>query len=345
MTSLAVNSVLSQTLFDGSFERTKNIFRTSHDRNNPYTLITNKLLRDQTIKHSDRGLMCQLLSWSDYHHLCIQAVVKRSVEGRDAIRGMIDRLITAGYIRMVQLKAANGQFDKVVYQIFEESTGHVVADIDLSGIVEDSPVENSPQLDLFNNEECHAVMTKNENVNQTANGKTAVGKSQPNNNYPSINTKFSSSKEPEKSLNQPEDQGTLLRKWYLDISDHLLQTRLHIAGLNTFIVSQEQLNRFLIDFNQQYEKYSHLNHTQRLKNFTSYLVRVKHTPSEYNKHLARLRAIGVHIEMPIKQKREQPYKKQVIERHQVACNPFDVVKQDPVVVNAERLQSMQDEGF
>ncbi len=197
MTSLANASIFQEMVGTSCAVKQKNIFRTTHDRENPYTLITNKLLRDTTIKHSDRGLMCQLLSWSDFHNLCIQAIVKKSLEGRDAIRGSIDRLIQAGYIRMVQLKNELGQFDRTVYQIFEQSTGHVVADLDLSGIDENNDVEYSPQLNLFGEEDVECVVTEDRNLDQNlqaVDGFSVSGKHDTNNNYELRNTESNSNK-------------------------------------------------------------------------------------------------------------------------------------------------------
>lgn len=341
MTSLANADIFDAVLLNHMPEKDKKIFRAQHDRQNPYTLITNKMLRDTTIKHSDRGLLCQLLSWSDYHNLCIQAVVKKSVEGRDAIRGMIDRLITAGYIRMVQSKASNGQFDTVTYQIFEQSTGVVVADLDLSGIADDG--QPSPQMDLFGFDEPGECAVKSECVNSTANGNPVSGKHDTNNNYDLRNTILSSNKANNRMLenqsNQGEqeqklDQGTLLRKWPLQLNDPQLQYKLGISGLSTFLTSQDQLNRFLIDFNQQHEKYKHLPEHKRLHNFIVYLNRVKHTKQEYAKHIARLRALGVDIPMPVSKSVSSKQKglNQRIHQQQQGCNPFPVtvVESGPV---------------
>lgn len=333
MTSLASADIFNAVLSSSTPEKEKNIFRASHDRQNPYTLVTNKLLRDTTIKHSDRGLMCQLLSWSDHHRLCIQAVVKKSVEGRDAIRGMIDRLITAGYIRMIQSKSSNGQFDTVTYQIYEQSLGVVVADLDLDGIAGD--VQSSPQMDLFGFDGLDENAVKIESVNSTADGKAVSGKCDTNNNYVPRNTILSSNKANETMIenssnqnnqDQQLDQGTLLRKWHLQLDNPQLQYKLVTSGLSTFLVSQDQLNRFLIDFNQQHEKYKHLPEHKRLHNFIVYLNRLKYTKQEYAKHIARLRALGVDIPMPVTKTASAKQKdlNQRIQRQQSGCNPFPV---------------------
>ena len=347
MTSLANASIFQEMVGTSCAVKQKNIFRTTHDRENPYTLITNKLLRDTTIKHSDRGLMCQLLSWSDFHNLCIQAIVKKSLEGRDAIRGSIDRLIQAGYIRMVRLKNELGQFDRTVYQIFEQSTGHVVADLDLSGIDENNDVEYSPQLNLFGEEDVECVVTEDRNLDQNLQavvGFSVSGKHDTNNNYELRNTENNSNNG--KSIveilqaEQVKTQAELLNTWYLDIKDPLLIARVGMAGLSTYLTSQDQLNRFLIDFNQQHEKYKHLNHTQRLKNFIVYVLKMKATPREHLNHVLRLNALGCQIAIPSKPKRD---KNDRLEQQKTGCNPFTVQQQPPVSFIADFLADI--EGF
>lgn len=125
---------------------------------------------------------------------------------------------------------------------------------------------------------------------------------------------------------QPLDQGTLLRKWHLQLDNPQLQYKLGMSGLSTFLTSQEQLNRFLIDFNQQHEKYKHLPEHKRLHNFIVYLNRLKYTKQEYAKHIARLRALGFDIPMPATKTASAKQKdlNQRIQRQQSGCNPFPV---------------------
>lgn len=325
MSDLSIADMLGLSADALPYTKEKTIYRTQHSRENPYTLITNKLLRDTSIRHSDRGLMAQLLSWSDFHHLCIKALVKRSVEGRDAIRGMLDRLILAGYIRTQQTKSSDGRFDRVVYQIYEESTGVVVADLDMDGIVENEDDFNHAQLDLFT---CEIVImdTKTESVNQPADGKAVNGEPEPNNNYVLRNTIFNNN--PQDSLPSEiqdeviETKESLLNKWKLDLNDSQVKARLGMAGLLGFIADQETLNRFLIDFNQQHGKYK-LTDSQRLKNFAAYLVRVKHTPVEYKKHFARLRALGLDLPMPQTGRKQSNARTEQIQSKQNGVNPFE----------------------
>lgn len=348
MTSIANAAIFLEMAGQCERVKQKNIYRAEHDKENPYTLITNKLLRDTTIKHSDRGLMCQLLSWSDFHNLCIQAVVKKSIEGRDAIRGMIDRLIDAGYIRMVQKKMSNGQFDTMTYQIFEQSTGCVVADLDLSGIVENLDIEYSPQLDLFGDMQIDKVMNdvSSGNINHAVDGFSISGKHDTNNNYDLRNTESNSNKG--KLLNEilegkaEKTKAELLRTWYKDIKDPMLQANIQRAGLGAFLTTQDQLDSYLIDFNQQHEKYKHVNDTQRLKNFAVYLLGIKSSRQGHMKHVLRMNALGFQMEIPTYPKKAKQGKERLQEQ-QTGCNPFPVQKQASIQMSAEYQASI--EGF
>ncbi|MDR6630450.1 hypothetical protein J2X86_002505 [Acinetobacter lwoffii] len=353
---------LNTAIFEGMVEnlereKRKNIHRAAHNRENPYTVITNKLLRDTSIKHSDRGLMCQLLSWSDHHNLCIQAIVKKSVEGRDAIRGMVDRLVTAGYIRMTQIKGQNGQFDRMNYQIFEESTGVVVADLDLSGILQDGDHEESPQLNLFGEEilEGNAVVNDQNipDAELTADGFSVSGKHDTNKYCDSRSTIFNNNPTGESVTSMLESKGVeikktektkaeLLNTWYLQINDSMLQANLGRAGLGAYLTSQEQLDNFLIDFNQQHDKYKNINHTQRLKNFTVYLLGIKSTRKEHIKHVLRMQALGFNIPLPTYAKK--PTKQSAaVQTAQTLPNTFAVQEAAPFELSADYQASI--EGF
>lgn len=338
MTSAAVCGVLENAL---SGQKTKNIFRAPHDKTNPYALISNKLLRDTTIKHSDRGLLCQILSWSDYHNVCIQAIAKKSLEGRDAIRKSIDRLIAAGYIRVMQTRSVNGQFDTVTYQIFEQSTGAVVADLDLSGISDDMP--NDAQLSLFEDDALELPMNSQniESVNLSANGKTVSGKHDTNNNHIEINTDNSNNAVSENGLSEIKTKADVIRLWPKSIDDPILKARICMAGLQLFISTQQQLDQYLADFNLQHDKYKHLSENQRLNNFLSYLCKMRHTPAEHKKHLARLRAHGFYVaEVKAPKATKQS---DAITRKQNGVNPFNVVESGPVIIDKKQLDAL--EGF
>lgn len=355
MTSLANTALFDAVLSDVKSKQLRNIVRAQHNRENPYTLISNKVLRDTTIRHNDRGILCQLLSWSDAHRLCIEALVKKSVEGRDAIRSSIDRLIKSGYIIKNTIKNGKGQYDTVTYTIFEEPQGVPKSEINLDGIVEDE--SDWSQLELFSDSEGNVMRQVEsgeidqfmESVNQSTDGFTVNGKADTNNNYDSRNTiNNNNSVADEIALKDGKvDKGSLLRRFSLSIDNPQLRAKIGIAGLSTFLTSQDQLDHFLIDFNQQHETYAHLNDSKRLHNFVAYLVRMKTTPHFYKMHVTRMKALGIHLTLPDykgNKSNANTGKQERIRQQQVGCNPFEVVQQsEPVVLSEAYLASLK--GF
>ncbi|WP_151812508.1 hypothetical protein [Acinetobacter bereziniae] len=345
MTSLANTSLFCAVSSDTHAEK-KNIFRAQHNKENPYTLISNKVLRDERIRHSDRGILCQLLSWSDSHRLCIQALVKKSIEGRDAIRNSIDRLIKSGYIIMNRIKNNNGQFDTVTYKIFEEPQGVVKAELDLTGIVEEE--SNWMQLELFSDEEGNVVInqsnndSKTKNVNCATSGLSEDGKHDTNNNYVERNTYINNKQNDEIPIVDGKvNKAELLNRFRLDFNDPILKAKIGMAGLSTFLVSQEQLDHFLIDFNQQHYNYSNISNTKRIYNFVAYLVRMKSNPHFYKTHIIRMQALGFYSKNSNDHKKI--LKQNKVKKQQRNINPFDVVIQkEPVSLRQEYLNSLED---
>ena len=328
MSSIAFTGVLEDFLQGNR----KTIYRAAHNKSNPYAVISNKLLRDESIKHIDRGLMCQILSWSDRHQICIKALVKKGQEGRDAIRKSLDRLIAAGYIKAVQMRSKDGKFNSVVYQVFEESTGAVLSHLDMDGVKEETQ-EETPQLNLFGDES----MSQNQS---TENGFSVNGKSEPNKYDDEINTK-SSNKDPHKIPELPSKE-ELLNKWPKSIDDHVLSNRIKIAGLSNFVNTQERLDQFLIDFNRQHDKYKNISENARMGNFIAHLVSMKNTPSELRKHYARMQADGFMVPEYLKNKKPKEENKKMASAVD-GVNPFEVKPSENLPIDHDFIASLQ--GF
>lgn len=312
-------------------QKTKNIYRAVHGKENPYTVISNKLLRDNTIKLADIGLLAQILSWSDYHNICIKALTKKCLEGREAIRNSLDRLIQAGYIRMVQTRSSDGTFDKVIYQVYEDKASALKNALDMTGTGVEQQ-EDTLQMDLFGDENMQDTA-----IGFSDNGKVETNKyldsrsNENNNNNPPVETK---------NLEQPKTKADLLKVWHKDLNDPVLKGRLGIAGLLNWLVSQEQLDQYLIDFNQQHERYKHLTENQRLNNFLSYLNKIRYSKHEYFKHLARLRAHGFNVNMPQQQKK--PKNNEKLQAAIQGVNPFEVKQDQGIEVDQSWLDDLKD---
>ena len=275
MTSLAIHSsALSRT-----------VFRAEHNKDNPYTVISNKLLRDHSIKRSDKGLLVELLSWSDKHRVCIQALIKKGKEGRDAIHGMLSRLESSGYIKRTQIKNNDGTFGKVIYQIYESPIDDVVI-----ATIEDAKGEFSEGDGSLTEAQLGFDFENGiEQMNEPANGFSVNGKDDTN-KYNGLRSNLNSSNNGGGELSNPTEE-EILNRFPLKF-EGAVQARLLMSNLYGMISSQKQLDKYLLDFNINHDQYKHLNDHKRLNNFIHFLSKIHNSPAGQRSHLARLRAAG-----------------------------------------------------
>lgn len=315
MTTIAVsNSALSRT-----------VFRAEHSKDNPYTVISNKLLRDHSIKRSDKGLLVELLSWSDKHRVCIQALIKKGKEGRDAIQGMLSRLESAGYIKRTQIKNNDGTFGKVIYQIYESPLDDmVIATIeDSKGELSANGTPNTEAQLGFDFD--HGIA---EEMKDTANGFSVDGKDDTN-KYNDLRSNLNSSNNGGGELTQPTEE-EILNRFPLKL-EGAVQARLLMSNLNGMITTQKQLDRYLLDFNINHDQYKNLTDHKRLNNFIHFLSKIHASPAGQRSHQARLRAAGFVTSQPVKStyKKQKDFSRYVIDENSVPT-PVDTAAQVPV---------------
>ncbi|HCH7479089.1 TPA: hypothetical protein NM870_003732 [Acinetobacter baumannii] len=273
MTNLAVLDILERT-----------IFRAEHSKDNPYTVISNKLLRDPNIKRADKGLLVELLSWGDKHRVCVQALVNRGKEGRDAIQGMLNRLDEAGYIKKTQIKNSDGTFGKVVYQIFESAQ-----DGKIMGVIEDSQTCANDAAKLLEKAQLGFDFEAqiNDQNDVAANGFSVDGESLTN-KYNELRSNLIFNKMVGDMVNEKD----LLERFHLKLDDPIVAARIKMAGLGLLVQTQKQLDALLIDFNVNHEQYKKISDHQRLNNFIKFLLKIHHSAAGQKAHVARLKALG-----------------------------------------------------
>lgn len=271
------------------------VFRESHNKENPYSVISNKTLHDKNIeKFSDLGLLTYLLSWSNHHRVCIEALAKRGKDGRDAIRNMLKRLESLGYVKRTQLKATNGQFGEVIYQIYETPTD-MTPSLEL-GDSKAATESNKEQLDNaqlgfdFDSEQEENMIFNMDN-DSTADGFSVNGESNTNKYDDSRNT--ISNSEDQKKIEKQE----IINRFPLKIDDPVVKARLNMSMLSGMVSTQAQLDSYLLDFNQNHSQYKNLTAHKRLLNFIVFLNKIHTSKAGQNAHRARLRANGF-IDLP-----------------------------------------------
>lgn len=280
------------------FEAAKRVtvVRDLHNKENPYCMISNKTMHDKNIeKFSDLGLLTYLLSWSNHHRVCIEALAKRGKDGRDAIRNMLKRLESLGYVKRTQLKSQNGQFGEVIYQIFE-SPDQQKPSLEL-GDTKAATEQQKEQLqdaqlgfDFEMNDQVNNMNFNNQN-DVAVNGFAVNGESNTNKYNDSINT--ISNSEEQKKIEKQE----IINRFPLKIDDPVVKARLNMSMLSGVVSTQAQLDSYLLDFNLNHSQYKNLTAHKRLLNFIVFLNKIHTSKAGQNAHRARLRANGF-VDLP-----------------------------------------------
>lgn len=96
------------------------IQRGRHDKENPYVMISKKMLRDKDLSPKAKGVLCYLLSMCDTWKTHPRQVACAMGVGKDQIYTVLKELLQTGYAYKRQLKDETGRFGSVVYEFYEE---------------------------------------------------------------------------------------------------------------------------------------------------------------------------------------------------------------------------------
>lgn len=94
------------------------IIRTNK-RENPYVMIDKFGLNDDRLSWKAKGLLAYLLSKPDDWQIYERELVKRSTDGRDAVRTGLRELEKYGYMSRRQLRNEDGSFSGMEYIVYE----------------------------------------------------------------------------------------------------------------------------------------------------------------------------------------------------------------------------------
>ncbi|GMK49139.1 hypothetical protein PghCCS26_62690 [Paenibacillus glycanilyticus] len=94
------------------------IIRTNK-RENPYVMIDKYGLNDDRLSWKAKGLLAYLLSKPDDWQIYERDLIKRSTDGRDAVRAGLRELETNGYLSRHQMRGENGSFGTMEYVVYE----------------------------------------------------------------------------------------------------------------------------------------------------------------------------------------------------------------------------------
>lgn len=96
------------------------IQRGKHDKENPYVLISRKMLRDTSISPKAKGVLCYLLSLPDNWKAHPRHVAMALGVGKEQIYNILKELLNAGYATRTESKGEKGQFGFVLYEFYED---------------------------------------------------------------------------------------------------------------------------------------------------------------------------------------------------------------------------------
>jgi len=118
------------------------IYRCPHDNENPFTIISNSLLRNSDLSFEALGLLSFLLSHSFQWKTSRAAIGKQRKIGEHKLKRIFDELIDHGYVNMTFTNGKNGH--RQVNYLFSESNKFkkIVPHLDFPGL--DFPCPVSP---------------------------------------------------------------------------------------------------------------------------------------------------------------------------------------------------------
>lgn len=127
------------------------IIRAEHNRDNPYVIMDKRIFEDESLSWRAKGLLGYLLSRPDNWRIIVGDLIKRSTEGRDAVRATLRELSVSGYLCRERRHNADGLFEWV-YIVYESPSPEKPSTVKPSTV-------NRPLLsiDLNNNENTNMI--------------------------------------------------------------------------------------------------------------------------------------------------------------------------------------------
>jgi|SRR6185312_4749949 len=96
------------------------VIRSKHDKENPYSQINKKLIRDNNLSFKARGLLIYLLSFPDDWKIQVSQIAKDNLCGHESIYSGLNELKNLGYVKFYQLRDEKGGFSNSYYEFSEE---------------------------------------------------------------------------------------------------------------------------------------------------------------------------------------------------------------------------------
>lgn len=103
--------------------RPSTIFRTVHDKENPYVVINRTAILNPDLSFKAKGILAYLMSRPDGWETNYVDLANRSTDGIISVRSGIKELRDAGHISQRMQREKSGRFDKTLWEVYE--TPHI----------------------------------------------------------------------------------------------------------------------------------------------------------------------------------------------------------------------------
>jgi hypothetical protein len=125
--------------------RPATIFRVAKTKENPYVMIDKRVIDNKELSFKAKGILTYLLSRPDGWEVNLVDLSNRGTDGVAAIKSGVKELKDAGYLKHAGTRKASGQFDTVIWEVYEApQVDNRLTDEPYIGV---SPQVEKPQAD------------------------------------------------------------------------------------------------------------------------------------------------------------------------------------------------------
>jgi hypothetical protein len=137
--------------------RPATIFRVAKTKENPYVMIDKRIIDNKDLSFKAKGILTYLLSRPDGWEVNLEDLSNRGTDGLAAVKSGVKELKDAGYLKHAGIRKASGQFETVIWKVYEvpqvgnqltdTPTGGVSPQVDFQSPQVDYPQVENPQVD------------------------------------------------------------------------------------------------------------------------------------------------------------------------------------------------------
>lgn len=140
------------------------IKRCPHDKENKYVVISQTLLKDETISFKAKGFLCYLLSFPDDWKVNPQYIAKKFGINKCQVYAMIKELIEIGYCKRDLIKGDDGRIIRWEYEISETKRYKNLSTIQNEPLPKNPEVDNQETENVDITKYCSSLSTDIEKV-------------------------------------------------------------------------------------------------------------------------------------------------------------------------------------